>query len=86
MSIVLLSSVPVGAGRAPGAELLLDGQAGGAWLSGMPERSRADRHSFRTISSSRLLMLPWLEKKSESSCGEAALPSVHSDIPTDCNE
>ena len=51
----------------------MGGQAGGAWLSGMPERSSADRHSFRTISSSRLLMLPWLEKKSESSCGERAI-------------
>ena len=76
MSAVLLASAPVCAAGPPGAAV--DGQAGGAWLSGMPERSSADTHSFRTISSSRLLMLPWLEKKSESSCKEE--PS-HDDVP-----
>ena len=65
---VPLVSAPVSAGLLAAA--LLAGHWGwaGSWSRGGSVELIAARHSLRTISSSKLLMLPWLEKKSESSC------------------
>ena len=65
---VPLVSAPVSAALLAAALLASHCGWAGSWSRGGSAELMAARHSLRTISSSKLLMLPWLEKKSESSC------------------